>query len=95
MEKNKLPLAEELENLTNEKASNFFLPSMFGQVKVKGKFVRDLDGKLVPVLVKNTRKKPDFKIGKCMRPERKENTSVLGSIKKIFYKVLRIGDKST
>lgn len=48
-------IIEEVEKLTEENASNFLAPSVYGQVKIKGKFIRDEHGKLVPVLVKTRR----------------------------------------
>jgi len=47
-----LALLVELEKLTNDKAENYLSPSIHGQVKIKGKFIRDENGKLVPILVR-------------------------------------------
>ncbi|OPZ75742.1 MAG: hypothetical protein BWY80_00006 [Firmicutes bacterium ADurb.Bin456] len=45
-------ILEEVEKLTEENAADFLSPSVYGQVKIKGKYIRDEHGKLVPVLVK-------------------------------------------
>lgn len=46
------PILEEVEKLTEENAVNFLSPSVYGQVKIKGKYIRDEHGQLIPVLVK-------------------------------------------
>jgi hypothetical protein len=55
MVKKQWAIIEEVEKLTEENASDFLAPSVYGQVKIKGKFIRDEQGKLVPVLVKTRR----------------------------------------
>lgn len=55
MAKKQWTIIEEVEKLTEENASNFLAPSVYGQVKIKGKYIRDEHGKLVPVLVKTRR----------------------------------------
>lgn len=56
MERKRWVIVEELEKLTEENAGKYLSPSIYGQAKIKGKYVRDKSGKLVPVLVRIERK---------------------------------------
>mgnify|MGYP000849920605 FL=1 len=64
-------IIEEVEKLTEENASNFLAPSVYGQVKIKGKYIRDENGKLVPVLVK-TRRQVQIQQPAAVKDEKEE-----------------------
>ena len=78
MVKKQWAIIEEVEKLTEENASDFLAPSVYGQVKIKGKFIRDEQGKLVPVLVK-TRRQVQIQQPATLRMKRKRS----GNPKKI------------
>lgn len=79
-------IVEELEKLTEENAADFLSPSMYGQVKVKGKYIRDENGKLVPVLVKTKRQALPVKEGRCIRTDKQKpkGLGVLSGFTKLF-----------
>lgn len=90
MENKKWVMFEELEKLTTENAANFISPSMYGQVKIKGKYIRDENGKLVPVLVKMKRQVTPFKEGRCIRTDKEKSRgfSILKGLKKLVSSIL-------
>jgi len=83
MEEKEWAIIEELEKLTQENAANFLAPYMHGQAKVKGKYIRDENGKLIPVLVRTKRQAPPFNSGRCIRTER-QKPEEFGVIKKFI-----------
>lgn len=86
MEEKRWAIIEELEKVTEENASNFLSPSVYGQAKVKGKFIRDENGKLVPVLVKTKRQASSFKSGKCIRSDKQKHreSGIISGLKKMW-----------
>lgn len=82
MERKRWVIVEEIEQLTEENANKFLSPSVYGQAKIKGKYIRDKNGKLLPVLVRVERQK--VPMGKVIRVERPESgwRGALNSLKK-------------
>lgn len=95
MEEKKWALIEELEKLTEDNAADYLSPSIYGQAKIKGKFIRDETGKLVPVLVKTKRQPPEFKSGRCIRNERQkpDDSGIINRLRKIFTSIFAGQDK--
>lgn len=89
MEEKSWAIIEELEKLTQENAANFLSPSMYGQVKIKGKYIRDENGKLIPVLVKTKQQAPPFKSGRCIRTNKQEpeELGIINRFKKLFLSI--------
>lgn len=90
-------ILDEVEKLTEENAANFLSPSVYGQVKIKGKYIRDDQGKLVPVLVKVRSEVQPTSAGQHIRQEirKPEKPGVLKRFPKwlhtLFYRKARSG----
>ncbi|MDD4237499.1 MAG: hypothetical protein PHT62_02915 [Desulfotomaculaceae bacterium] len=89
----KLTILSDLEKLTKEKAENFLSPSIHGQVKIKGKFIRDENGRLVPILVRTTREGTPVQTVRLsvtdLKPPAPERNGRWGGLKKLLGKLFK------